>query len=627
MSQYLGDFPVGATIYVPFHTFSSDDPSASMTITGLAVTDIEVYKNGSATQRASDAGYTLLDTDGIDFDGTTGLHGFSIDTADNTTADFFTSGADYWVAVASITLDGATINFWAAHFSIENRRVAGELVRTTIATLSSQTSFTLTAGSADDDAYNDGTIIVSDIASGVQKAVGRISDYTGSSKTITLAADPGIFTMAAGDNVSILAPNVASHLVGHTVQTGDSYARLGAPAGASVSADIATVDGNVDEILLDTAEIGAAGAGLTAVPWNSSWDAEVQSEVTDALEADGLDHLVSASVAGSDVADNSIIAKLVSASATADWDDFVNTSDSLQAVRDHIGDGTNLTEAGGDGDHLTEAGGTGDHLTAVPWNSSWDAEVQSEVADALIAIGLDHLISTSVTGTDVADDSIIAKLVSKESTADWDDFVNTTDALQALRDHIGDGTNLSEAGGTGDHLSAVPWNSSWDAEVQSEVSDALIAIGLDHLLSASVSGTDVTDNSILAKLVSASATADWDDFVNTTDSLQAVRDHIGDGTNLTEAGGDGDHLTEAGGDGDHLTAAGSLTTAHSEPTGVPAANETPLDKLGYLFMALRNKVTVTASKKQFFDDGGTAEFEKDLSDDGTTYTETEANAP
>lgn len=70
-----------------------------------------------------------------------------------------------------------------------------------------------------------------------------------------------------------------------------------------------------------------------------------------------------------------------------------------------------------------------------------------------------------------------------------------------------------------------------------------------------------------------------------------------------------------------------LNAAQSEPTGVPAANETPLEKLGYLFMALRNKVTVTATKKQFFDDGGAAEWEKDLSDDGTTYTESEGNAP
>ena len=45
-------------------------------------------------------------------------------------------------------------------------------------------------------------------------------------------------------------------LTGHTAQTGDSFAR-----------------------------IGAAGAGLTAVPYNSAWDAEIQSEVNDGLVA------------------------------------------------------------------------------------------------------------------------------------------------------------------------------------------------------------------------------------------------------------------------------------------------------------------------------------------------------
>ena len=42
---------------------------------------------------------------------------------------------------------------------------------------------------------------------------------------------------------------------------------------------------NAAAILTDTAEIGSAGAGLTAVPWNAAWDAEVQSECTDALNA------------------------------------------------------------------------------------------------------------------------------------------------------------------------------------------------------------------------------------------------------------------------------------------------------------------------------------------------------
>jgi hypothetical protein len=41
-------------------------------------------------------------------------------------------------------------------------------------------------------------------------------------------------------------------LAGHTAQTGDSFARLGAPAGASVSADIAQIDTEVGDILVDT---------------------------------------------------------------------------------------------------------------------------------------------------------------------------------------------------------------------------------------------------------------------------------------------------------------------------------------------------------------------------------------
>ena len=97
----VGTVIPGTTIYIPFHTFSSDDPSASMTITGLATTDIEIYKNGSTTQRASDSGYALLDTDGIDFDSITGIHGISIDLADNTTAGFYAAGAQYWVVIST----------------------------------------------------------------------------------------------------------------------------------------------------------------------------------------------------------------------------------------------------------------------------------------------------------------------------------------------------------------------------------------------------------------------------------------------------------------------------------------------------------------------------------------------
>lgn len=178
----------------------------------------------------------------------------------------------------------------------------------------------------------------------------------------------------------------------------------------------------------------------------------------------------------------------------------VEGSDATDQIRDAVVDdatridasalNTASTAIGSDGAGLTEAGGTGDQFTAVPWNSAWDTEVESECTDAMTAIGLDHLLSASVAGTDITDDSIIAKLVSSSATADWDDYDNQTDSMQALRDWIGDGSNLTEAGGTGDHLTAIAWNAAWDAEVQSEVADALAANNDFYLLKTTVSSVD-----------------------------------------------------------------------------------------------------------------------------------------
>lgn len=78
------------------------------------------------------------------------------------------------------------------------------LVTTTIATLASQVSFTLTAGSTDNNAYVGCIAVIEDASTATQKAVGLVSAYTGATKTVTLAVDPGIFTMAAGDKIQIL---------------------------------------------------------------------------------------------------------------------------------------------------------------------------------------------------------------------------------------------------------------------------------------------------------------------------------------------------------------------------------------------------------------------------------------
>lgn len=73
-----------------------------------------------------------------------------------------------------------------------------------IATLASQTSFTIAEGSADDDAYNGWAALITDATTRTQQCLGIVSDYTGGTKTVTLLSDPGIFTMAAGDYIELI---------------------------------------------------------------------------------------------------------------------------------------------------------------------------------------------------------------------------------------------------------------------------------------------------------------------------------------------------------------------------------------------------------------------------------------
>ena len=115
----LGDYLADSTVYIFWDTFNYAMEPA--TLTGLAVTGIEIYKNGGMTQRASDNGYTLLDTDGIDIDGTTGCHGVSIALNDNSDVGFYARGNDYLVMVNAITIDNIATRFCATTFSIENR--------------------------------------------------------------------------------------------------------------------------------------------------------------------------------------------------------------------------------------------------------------------------------------------------------------------------------------------------------------------------------------------------------------------------------------------------------------------------------------------------------------------------
>ena len=277
-------YPVeGDVLPILFDTFDGGT-GASITMTGLAVTDVEIYKDGGVTQRASDSGYTLLDTDGIDFDGITGIHGFSIDLGDDTTAGFFEVGPWYHVVVSSITVDGVTVNFVAAAFRIVSatRGLAGTALPAAAADAAGGLPVS-DAGGLDLDTQI-GTDIDAILVDTGTTLDGKID--TIDTNVDAVLVDTGTTLDAA---LAVVDANVDAILVdtGTTLQaeldgiqadTEDLQTKIGTPAGASVSADIAAIEAQTDDI-------GAAGAGLTAVPWNSAWDTEVESEVADALDA------------------------------------------------------------------------------------------------------------------------------------------------------------------------------------------------------------------------------------------------------------------------------------------------------------------------------------------------------
>ena len=119
--EYFGDYAEDDTVYLMFNTFTSNDPSASCTITNFINTDVHIHKDDAVAQRNNAAGITVS----VDFDGITGSHLIKIDTNDNTVAGFWVAAHDYFVRIEGTTIDGATINAVVGSFSIENRFMRG----------------------------------------------------------------------------------------------------------------------------------------------------------------------------------------------------------------------------------------------------------------------------------------------------------------------------------------------------------------------------------------------------------------------------------------------------------------------------------------------------------------------
>ena len=140
--------------------------------------------------------------------------------------------------------------------------------------------------------------------------------------------------------------------------TGDAYARLGAPAGASVSADVAAVKSETAAIVADTNEL--------------------QTDLTNGgrldLILDGILEDTGTTLDGKiDTIDGNVDSILADTNELqTDWANGGRLDLLIDAIK-------TITDA---------IGATGSGLSAVPWNAAWDSEVQSEVQDAITASSL-----------------------------------------------------------------------------------------------------------------------------------------------------------------------------------------------------------------------------------------------
>lgn len=222
------------------------DSAATATALATAQADLDLLTGtDGATLATAQGNYAPAKATDIVSSGAITTSGGAVSTVTTLTGHTAQTGDSYArlgaPAGASVSADIATVDT-----VVDTILEALCLNNTTIATLALQTSFTLTDGSADNDAYNGCLVIVRNVSTAAQRAVGICSDYTGATKTVTLKADPGIFTMAVTDRVYILPPSAMQG----TKQVLDDLTDLAATDIVSDGTALNTTGGVLDRVTL-----------------------------------------------------------------------------------------------------------------------------------------------------------------------------------------------------------------------------------------------------------------------------------------------------------------------------------------------------------------------------------------
>ena len=166
----------------------------------------------------------------------------------------------------------------------------------------------------------------------------------------------------------------------------------------------------------------------------------------------------------------------------------------------------------------------------------------------------------------------------------------------------------------GADLTAIPWNSAWDTEVQSECVDALTAYGASTHSAADTwaVATRVLTAGTNIVLVKGTGVTGFND-------LSAAQVNTEADTALTDYGASTptDVLTQVN---------AALDAAGTELTAIPTTTGTIRQKLNFVFQYFRNKKTVTSTTETLKkEDASTTLGTATVSDDGSVFTKGEMN--
>lgn len=242
---YIGDFRTGKTIRKMWNS----NAVAGGSITRATNGTISVYKDGSTTQSTTGV------TDTEDFDSLTGVHLVAVDTSADGT--FYSAGSDFEVVLSAATIDSVTVNAALFSFSLENR---SHLMPTT----DGRKLDVSAGGEAGLDWANVGSPTTTVGLSGTTvKTATDVETDTADIQSRLPAALTGDGNIKA-DTLRVGGTlQTAGDIIG---DTNDIQSKIGTPAGASVSADIAAVKSDSAAILVDTGTTldGRIPAALTA---------------------------------------------------------------------------------------------------------------------------------------------------------------------------------------------------------------------------------------------------------------------------------------------------------------------------------------------------------------------------